>query len=187
MSQEQATGTQMLAACEACGAIYGTPLVLAEGASLNLLEGGTVGPCPNCGSTSRIPPGLYEWEGEARGLIMNMPAALREQLVIEITAARDAPEPRQAVTEALSNNPAFQPLAQLLIPREAAAFWALIAVVLTLLKMAGADKGNVIEHQTIINRPTYVQQVQTRAQQHHVKRSRPAKRTKPKGKKRHRR
>jgi hypothetical protein len=60
-------GTQMLAACEACGAIYGTPLVLAEGASLNLLEGGRVGPCPNCGATSRIPPGLYEWEGADRG------------------------------------------------------------------------------------------------------------------------
>jgi hypothetical protein len=143
-----------------------------------------VGPCPNCGATSRIPPGLYEWAGEARGLIMNWPAELRKQLAVEIAAAREAPEPREALTEALNNNPDLRPLASLLIPREAAAFWALIAVLLTLLKMTGADSGSVIERQTVINRPTYVQQIQRQAQQPKPKHPRPAKRTKPKGKKR---
>jgi hypothetical protein len=178
------TGTEMLAACEGCGALYGTSVYLADGVQIELQEGGTIGPCPVCGVTSRIPPGLYEAAGEARGLIMNWPAELREQLAVEIAAARKAPEPREALTEALNSNPAFRSLARLLIPRDAAAFWALVAVIVMLLKMTGADSGNVIETQTSINQPPYVQQIQTRARQPKPKKPRPANRTKPKAKKR---
>jgi hypothetical protein len=108
------------------------------------------GRAPNAGERSGIPAGVYSFIGEARNLIVGMTPAERQQIAAAIQAARQAPEAREAVTEALASSPALSGLAQLLIPHDAAAFWALIAVLVTLFGGRGESQTVVYDHRTTI-------------------------------------
>jgi len=141
--------------CEHCGTRIYLPFHLAVGQSLEI-RGKAIATCSHCGETTAVPEGVYELVSMTQEAISDWSAQRREQFVAGIAKAKEGADPREAVTQAIKKEPELSRVAQLLIPRDAAAFWAFVMVMLAVFH---GGHSTIVEQQ--INHPTYIEQVQT--------------------------
>ena len=145
------------AVCETCGTVFGSGLALRLGTRNVGITGGRYGPCPSCGGLGKVADGVYEFIDDARLIFEAWTPNRRQQLLDAIAAARQTPEPRAAVEAAITSDPGLREVAErLLIPKDAAAFWALIVCLLAVLSMLQGGGGTVVNENTttVISTPT---------------------------------
>ncbi|HWC48692.1 MAG TPA: hypothetical protein VG448_07415 [Solirubrobacterales bacterium] len=113
------------------------------------------GPCPRCGGWGSIPDGTYHFAQEVEAVVAPWSPRERRDLANELSEARRA-EKRRAAEGALRKRPGLGALAdRYLKPKDANSFWALVAVILMVLTMAGVGGGGG-EKVTIKERETIV-------------------------------
>jgi hypothetical protein len=142
------------AICDNCGAVFPSGFFMGGGSGS--FVGNKSGPCPNCGAMGSIPDGFYDFTGDTLRIFSPWPAERLRALTKALAAARQAPDPRAAVEQALKNDPDLADLARRLSPmRDAAAFWGFIAVLLTAITLIIAsqtDRSVTVNEQTVIER-----------------------------------
>lgn len=121
--------------------------------------------CPGCGTANELPSGTYELVSLTREAVSDWDEQRQQRLVAAIEEAREARNPRDAVTQALEREPTlWSRVKHLLIPSTPTEFWGLITTLAATVGTAATltmSGGGVTynEHaQTIINRPTYIEQ-----------------------------
>ena len=146
---------QIPAVCDHCGTVFPSGIALGMGASVRIEDVGA-GPCPKCGGRGSIPDGLYEFAGEAQRVLSNWSPERQQHLAAAIESARQAPEPRAAVTAAIAQDPDLAALAKrLLIPSDANQFWAFVATLIAILGLlVGTDGDVTINKSVTINKTT---------------------------------
>lgn len=127
-------------------------MALEPGAGATVIDS-KAGPCPCCGGWGSIPNGTYRFAQEAERVIQPWTSSERESLADELRAAVRTKE-RRAAEQAVRSRPGLREVAErLLIPRDAAAFWGLVAVLIALISAMGNPGGetniNVTEQMTI--------------------------------------
>ncbi len=114
-----------------------------------------MGPCPNCRGMGWIPDGFYEFTDDTLNIFSTWPVERLRDLTKAIEAARQAPNPRAAVEQALKNDPDLAELARRLSAmRDAAAFWGFIAVILATIALltSKSESHAVVSEQTVIEK-----------------------------------
>ena len=83
-----------------CGAVFEVPnLIGGDGTATIEMVGTTVGPCPACGSTGRIPDGVYEYANHAVNLLKGPELTVRalKQVKEILERARSKPSSKEEV------------------------------------------------------------------------------------------
>jgi hypothetical protein len=131
---------QIPAVCDRCGEVFPSGIALGPGAGATVIDSKS-GPCPRCGDWGSIPNGAYRFAQEAERVIQPWTPRERESLADELRAAVRTKE-RQAAEQVVRNRPDLREVAErLLIPRDAAAFWGLVAVLIALISVMGHQGG----------------------------------------------
>ncbi|MGN6664013.1 MAG: hypothetical protein ACTHK6_07415 [Solirubrobacterales bacterium] len=143
---------QIPAVCDDCGQVFRSGMALGPGAGATVIDS-KAGPCPHCGGWGSIPNGAYRFVQEAERVIQPWTSSERESLADELRAAVRTKE-RRVVEQAVRNRPGLREVAErLLIPRDAAAFWGLVAVLIALVSAMSNQGGetdfNLTEQTTI--------------------------------------
>lgn len=119
------------------------------------MVGNRSGPCPACGAMGSVPDGFYEFTDDTIRIFSTWPVERVQHLAGALAAARVAADPGAAI-DALNEEPDLTELVKRLSPlRDASAFWAFIAVLLTVLNMTSASTNDptiTINQQTVIER-----------------------------------
>jgi hypothetical protein len=109
--------------------VFGLP----EGLELVVNGVDVTSTCPYCGGQAVVPQGAYEFIEEAERVIADWTPNQRRRLSDRIQRAQSARN-RRAATEAITAEPGLKGLARrYLAPKNAGEFWALVAVLVTLL------------------------------------------------------
>jgi hypothetical protein len=142
------------AICDNCGTVYPSGFSVG-GAGTMQMAGNQSGPCPACGGMGSVPDGFYEFTDDTIRIFSTWPPARTQRLAAALENARAAADPEAAI-DALKEEPSLTELIKRLSPlRDASAFWAFIAVLLTVLNMTTASTNDptiTINQQTVIER-----------------------------------
>jgi hypothetical protein len=102
-----------------------------------------------------VPGGLYEFRDEVLLLTSTWPRDRLQKFATAIEAAQRA-QNRAAAEAAITANPEFAEIARrLLVPRDPGQFWAMIAVLLSVLTLAIGNQGETIN----VTQRTVIEQV----------------------------
>lgn len=111
------------------------------------------GPCPRCAGQRTVPHGTYRLVQAVERIVQPWAPEEREVLADELRTAARMKE-RLAVEQALRSRPGLREVAErLLVPRDAAAFWGLVAVLIAVIGVMSNKGGrpdvNVIQEATV--------------------------------------
>jgi hypothetical protein len=106
------------------------------------------GPCPVCGGTGRVLDGVYELAGDTVRFFAEGDYS-REQLqrlLDSLTRAqREAATPEQVIGTVEAEAPEFKAVAErFLVPRDASAFYTLLAVLIAVLALILSERGGTV-------------------------------------------
>jgi hypothetical protein len=128
---------------------------LIAGSGQIVFTNASIGPCPNCGGTGKIPDGLYEFTGSTLSIFSSWHPDRLRKLADALGAARRAPDPRAAVEQTLASDPELASLAKRLSPlRDASAFWGFIAVLIATITLltSQTESDPPVTEQTVIEK-----------------------------------
>lgn len=144
------------AVCDTCGTIFASPFDIAPGTRSVTISGeGYVEPCPRCGGSGPIVPGMYDFVGDTLHVVSTWPQDRIERLAAALAATRKQPNGRAKAEALLAAEPGLSELAKrLVIPRDAGQFWAFIAALLALLTLLSSGDKATVTRETVIERVT---------------------------------
>jgi hypothetical protein len=127
---------ELPAICRSCGTVFGSSVVL-ENTRDTTFVGSTSGPCPNCEGIGEIPDGVYSVAGEVINVLaLSQTSRDRIERIADIlrdARARNA-DPEEVATAVERESPQLANVIRtLLIPRDAAAFYGLLAIVVMVI------------------------------------------------------
>jgi hypothetical protein len=126
-------------ACQSCGTLFIVPTLFGDSPGINLqFENVGYGPCPTCGGHGRILDGLYEFaEDTLHTFTATTPHSAQQiqRLIRIVQRAQRGEATAQDVANTITREaPGLGAIAQrLLIPKNAGEFYALLALLFTIL------------------------------------------------------